>query len=202
VLLESGAFDGAHAAMMVHPAPADLAAAASRAVTRIRARFRPAAARAAGFLVAPGALLAVGQAGTLCDVAAGLLNTSAPAGLTVHRVQSAGCWGQRREALIDFAVRGDTLDDIQGAAGRLADCARSAAAAAGCQVTVERFLPYAQLRYDPELTLATGLMRKHAAGSSLTSGLSRISWATPRTWARCPSGCPPSTRSSGSRPPR
>lgn len=152
VLLESGAFDGAHAAMMVHPAPVDLAAAASLAVTRIRARFRPAAAGTAGFLAEPGALLAADQAGTLCDVAAGLLHTSAPAGLTIHRVQSAGCWGQHREALVDFAVRGGTLGDVQDAAGRLADCARSAAAATGCQVTVERFLPYAPLRHDPELT--------------------------------------------------
>jgi metal-dependent amidase/aminoacylase/carboxypeptidase family protein len=152
VLLESGAFDGVHAAMMVHPAPVDLAAAASRAVTRIQARFRAADAANAGFLASPRALLAADQAGTLCDIAAGLLHTSAPAGLTVHRVQSAGCWDQHPEALIDFAVRGDTLDDAQDAAGRLADCARSAAAATGCHATVERFLPYAQMRHDPDLT--------------------------------------------------
>lgn len=151
LLLEAGAFDGVHAAMMVHPAPVDLAAAASRAVTRVQARFHVSDAGNTGFLASPRTFLAADQAGTLCDLAVGMMQARAPAGLSVHRVLSTGCWGQTAEALVDFAVRGDALDDVEDTASKLADCARSAAAQTGCQVTVEQFLPYAQMRHDPEL---------------------------------------------------
>jgi metal-dependent amidase/aminoacylase/carboxypeptidase family protein len=43
VLLQAGAFDGVHAALMCHPAPVDIATASTRAITRIRARFAVAA---------------------------------------------------------------------------------------------------------------------------------------------------------------
>ena len=44
-----------------------------------------------------------------------MIGAQAPAGLSVHRVLSAGCWSQSPEALIDFAVRGDCLADAEEA---------------------------------------------------------------------------------------
>lgn len=156
MLLAAGGFDGVHAALMCHPAPVDIAAAPSKAITRIRARFPTAETGTAPHLLPQTALLPADQALTICQAAAMALQSRAPAGCTIHLVEATGCWtagtGEDRASSIDFAVWGNQVDDVETVAAQLETCARSAAAAAGTGVEVQRMLPYAQLRHDPDLT--------------------------------------------------
>ena len=155
VLLQAGAFDRVHAAMMCHPAPVDIAAASTRVIGRIRARFAVNDAGTSPILASMRDLLPADQAVTIWQVAAGGLQVQAPAGCSVHLVQSLGCWGLsahgEKAASADFAVWGDAVDDVEAIVARLDACARSAAGATGTRVQVERFVPYAPMRHDPDL---------------------------------------------------
>lgn len=155
VLLEAGVYDDVHAALMCHPAPVDIAAASTRAITRFRASFAVTGAGTSPILASPADLLPADQAVTACQVAAGELRAGAPAGCSVHLVHSVGCWGLaahgEKSASADFAVWGDDLGDVEAMASRLEECAKAAADATGTRVQAERLVPYAPMRHDPDL---------------------------------------------------
>ena len=155
VLLQAGAFDDVHFAMMVHPAPVDIAVAATRALTRARATFLVAGEAASPILTPREELLSADQAVATCQVAAHELQGRAPAGCSIHLVRSLGCWGLtahgRRAASVDFGVWGESFEDVEAIADELDSCAHAAADATGTSVDVERFEPYAPMRHDPDL---------------------------------------------------
>lgn len=156
MLLAAGGFNGVHAALMCHPAPVDIVAAPSKAITRIRARFAVEQTGASPYLLPRSALLPADRALALYQTAATALQSRAPAGCTIHLVHAVGCWAaaahEDRATSIDFAVWGNHVDDVETVAAHLETCARSAAAATGTRVEVQRFLPYAHLRHDPDLS--------------------------------------------------
>src|SRR5258707_650421 len=86
-LLERGAFDGLHCAVMAHPGPADVVEAQPFAVSHSKVRFTGTTAHAAAF---PERGVNAADAFTVAQVAIGLLRQQLPPTVRVHGVQTLG----------------------------------------------------------------------------------------------------------------
>ncbi len=105
LMLERGAFDGAHAAMMVHPWHVDRLEATCLAVDHLEVRFTGRDAHASA---APEKGVNAADAVVLAQVAIGLLRQHLPAGDQVHGIVTKGGDAPNivpREAIARFMVR-------------------------------------------------------------------------------------------------
>jgi amidohydrolase len=151
-LLERGAFEGMHAAMMVHPGPVDVAEARPFAVSHLSVRYRGKAAHAAAY---PEQGVNAADAFTVAQVAIGLLRQQLPASVRVHGIVTRG--GEAPNAIPEqthgrWYVRAETLTALAGLEPKVRRCFEAGALATGCELEIEPESPaYAEFRNDPDL---------------------------------------------------
>src|SRR6266566_3036433 len=140
LLLEAGAFEGVHAALMVHPFPTPFGVIIpSKAHVRVRARFTRAGA--GGRVLGPVEMQRLGEA----------LKQSI---ISLHQVPVLYVTqpeGQKTSAQTDILWIAPTLDEANRAREPVRRCFEEAASSAGVAVDVTDYLPFPEMRHDPIL---------------------------------------------------
>jgi amidohydrolase len=151
-LLERGGFDGVHAAMMVHPAPVDVARAEPLAVSHLQIDYRGRSAHAAAF---PEQGRNAADAFTVAQVAIGLLRQQLPDSVRVHGVITEG--GLAPNAIPEHTrgrwyVRARTLAELSEVERRVRSCFEAGALATDCELEITLESPhYSEFRNDEDL---------------------------------------------------
>lgn len=144
LLLKAGVFDDISAAVMLHPGPADIAAARSLALSEAIVRYCGKESHAA---VAPHLGVNALDAITVAQVAVGLLRQQLAPGQLVHGIVTDG--GQAvnvipGHALLQYAMRAVESDSLRELEGRM--CACFAAGRNGRRLRIRDRQPRASLR--------------------------------------------------------
>src|SRR5580698_1147202 len=153
LMLDRGAFDGAHAAMMVHPWPYDRLFSACLAVDHIDVSY---SGRSAHASAAPYEGVNAGDAFTIAQVAIGLLRQQLRPGNQVHGVIKDG--GDAANIIPShtkgrFMLRARNLTDLEALRPRVHRCFEAGALATGCDWEIEDVSPtYSHMEADPALT--------------------------------------------------
>lgn len=148
-LMDRGAFDGLHAAMMVHPGPLDVARAEPFAVSHSKIRYRGKATHAAAY---PERGVNAADAFTVAQVAIGLLRQQLESGVRVHGVVTNG--GDAPNAIPEVTegrwyVRADSLAELAVLEERVRKCFEAGALSTGCDLEIEaESQPYAEFATD------------------------------------------------------
>ena len=154
-LLEGGAFDGAHAAMMTHPAPWDVAIWPIVAASFFEVHYEGKAAHASGF---PEQGINAADALTIAQTAIGLLRQHIRSTDRVHGIVTHGGDAFNiipAHASADYAVRAITLDDLTDVYEKVMRCFEAGALATGAKLSViggDR--PFSHLEHDLEMASA------------------------------------------------
>ncbi len=154
-LLEGGAFEGAHAAMMTHPAPWDAAVWPIVAASFFEVHYEGKAAHASGF---PEQGVNAADALTIAQAAIGLLRQHIRSTDRVHGIVTHGGDAFNiipAHASADYAVRAITLDDLTEVYEKVMRCFEAGALATGAKLSViggDR--PFAHLEHDLEMAAA------------------------------------------------
>ncbi|CAG7145807.1 M20 family metallopeptidase [Mycobacterium avium subsp. paratuberculosis] len=149
LLLKAGVFDDISAAVMLHPGPADIAAARSLALSEAIVRYRGKESHAA---VAPHLGVNALDAVTVAQVAVGLLRQQLAPGQLVHGIVTDG--GQAvnvipGHASLQYAMRAVESDSLRELEGRMYACFAAGAMAAGCEYEIDNPAPaYDELKPD------------------------------------------------------
>jgi amidohydrolase len=152
MLLERGAFDGVHAAMMVHPAPSDVAEPPVIAVSHIDVHYKGKAAHASSY---PELGINAGDAITVAQVAIGLLRQHIRPTDRIHGIVTKGGDAPNivpSDARAKFYVRAKTLAELHDIRARVDKCFEAGAQATGATLEIiEVEEPYAEMRHDSEI---------------------------------------------------
>ncbi|HLK12329.1 MAG TPA: M20 family metallopeptidase [Candidatus Binatia bacterium] len=151
LLLERGAFGGVHAAMMVHPAPADVLAAPFLAMEQLRVRYAGKEAHASAF---PEHGINAADALTVAQVAIGLLRQHLRSTDRVHGIVTKGGDAPNvvpASAAAEYYVRARSLDDLADVRARVTRCFEAGALATGATLDLAVDAPYAEVHHDAEL---------------------------------------------------
>ncbi|HSF32579.1 MAG TPA: M20 family metallopeptidase [Candidatus Tectomicrobia bacterium] len=155
LLLERGAFVGMHAAMMVHPAPTDEVTPVSLANSYFEVRYTGKEAHAAAF---PERGVNAADALTIAQVALGLLRQHIRATDRIHGIITKGGDAPNiipAHTAARYAVRAETLDDLEAIRTKVLRCFEAGALATGATLEIGgQRRPYAQLRHDPDIAAA------------------------------------------------
>ncbi|MEE6178435.1 M20 family metallopeptidase [Mycobacterium sp. 050134] len=152
LLLDAGVFDDVVAAVMVHPGPADIAAARSLALSEADVDYRGKESHAA---VAPHQGVNAADAVTVAQVAIGLLRQQLAPGQMVHGIVTDG--GQAvnvipGHASLQYAMRAVEAESLRELEGRMYACFAAGALATGCEYEIANPAPpYDELKPDPWL---------------------------------------------------
>lgn len=133
-MLEAGVFDDVHAAMMIHPWPADHLEGTCLAVSHFDVRFRGKSAHASA---APFEGVNAGDAMAIAQVAIGLLRQQLRPGDQVHGIVIEG--GQAANVIPEsatgrFMCRSTSLDRLGDLEPRVMACFEAGALATGCEL--------------------------------------------------------------------
>jgi amidohydrolase len=160
LLLDQGAFEGAHAAMMVHPWPEDRLVPQCLAVDHIDVSFTGRSAHASA---APHKGINAGDALTIAQVAIGLLRQHLAPGDQVHGIVTEG--GDAANVVPShskgrFMMRAPTIEALRMLRPRIERCFEAGALATGCQLSITDLSPsYSHMVTDPRLI---GCWRRNA----------------------------------------
>ncbi|WP_375486222.1 M20 family metallopeptidase [uncultured Mycobacterium sp.] len=152
LMLQAGVFLDVAAAVMLHPGPADIAAARSLALAEVSVRYRGRESHAA---VAPYLGINAADAVTVAQVAIGLLRQQLAPGQQVQGIVTDG--GQAvnvipGQASLLYAMRALDSDSLRELQGRMLSCFAAGALATGCEHEIDDVAPpYAELKPDPWL---------------------------------------------------
>lgn len=152
LLLERGAFEGIHAAMMVHPAPFDLLTPKVIAASMFEVRYTGKEAHASAF---PEMGINAADALTVAQTAIGLLRQHILPTDRIHGIITHGGDAPNiipGHTVAKYIVRGETLADLERLRPRVYDCFQAGALATGCQLEIvggEK--PYSEMIHDPDL---------------------------------------------------
>jgi amidohydrolase len=160
LLLRRGAFDGAHAAMMVHPSPYEQAEMPIIAVTHFQVAYTGKEAHASAY-----PFLGVNAADALvvAQTAIGLLRQQLRAGDRVHGIITHG--GDAPNVIpahtrASWMVRAATLDQLEEVRAKVFRCFEAGALATGATLELsEDTEPYSEMRHDHDLS---ALYRRNA----------------------------------------
>jgi amidohydrolase len=160
LLLQRGAFEGAHAAMMVHPSPYEQAEMPIIAVSHLKVAYTGKEAHASAY-----PFLGVNAADALvvAQTAIGLLRQHLRAGDRVHGIVTKG--GDAANVIPAFTtgnwmVRSETLDQLEEARVKVVRCFEAGALATGATLELtEDGDPYSEMRHDHDLS---ALYRRNA----------------------------------------
>ncbi len=155
LMLERGAFEGVHAAMMVHPWPTERLTGTCLAVAHFDVRYTGREAHASA---APWKGVNAQDALTVAQVAIGLLRQQLPPGDQVHGVvthSSAAANIIPAAVAARYMVRSRTADGLAGLRPRVNACFEAGALATGCSLEYEELAPeYSHMEADPALLRA------------------------------------------------
>ncbi len=160
LMLDRGAFDGAHAAMMVHPWPEDRLVPQCLAVDHVDVSYTGRSAHASA---APHRGINAGDALTIAQVAIGLLRQHLAPGDQVHGIVAEG--GDAANVVPShsrgrFMMRAPTIEALRVLRPRIEHCFEAGALATGCQLSITDLSPaYSHMVTDPALI---GLWRRNA----------------------------------------
>lgn len=156
-LIEAGAFDGVHAALMAHAMPGDIdlvdMSPLMLAIVQLEVEYRGKSAHAAGM---PWAGVNALDAANIAQTAIAYLRQQLPPGDLVHGIVTHG--GDAPQAIPDrvvlrFALRARTLDRVVELEERVRNCFEAGALATGCTVEIRSpGPPYAHVEADLDLT--------------------------------------------------
>ena len=155
LMLERGAFQGVHAAMMVHPWPTERLTGACLAVAHFDVHFTGREAHASA---APWRGINALDAMTVSQVALGLLRQQLPPGDQVHGVVTQG--GQAANVIPAtvtgrYMARSRTIEGLAALEQRVRACFEAGALATGCTVRYDKLSPdYSHMETDPALVAA------------------------------------------------
>ena len=153
LLLQQGAFDGAHAAMMVHPSPHEQAEMPIIAVDHMHVAYTGKEAHASAY-----PFLGVNAADALvvAQTAIGLLRQHLRSGDRVHGIVTKG--GDAANIIPAhtegaWMVRAGTLDQLQEVRDKVVRCFEAGALATGATLELtEDPNPYSEMRHDRDLS--------------------------------------------------
>jgi amidohydrolase len=153
ILLEQGAFAGAHAAMMVHPSPFELAEMPIIAVDQLNVRYTGKEAHASAF---PELGVNAADAMVVAQTAIGLLRQHLRSTDRVHGIVTKGgdapnVVPARTEGT--WLVRAHDLDQLRGVEAKVMRCFEAGALATGATLDVTpEHPPYAEMLHDAALS--------------------------------------------------
>lgn len=152
LLLKGGAFDDICAAVMVHPGPADIAAARSLALSEVNVHYRGHESHAS---VAPHLGVNAADAATVAQVAIGLLRQHLAPGQQVHGIVTEGGRAPNvipGHAAMRYSIRATDKESLKSLEKRVFECFHAGALATGGECRIEPSGPgYDELRPDPWL---------------------------------------------------
>jgi amidohydrolase len=155
LMLQRGAFAGMHAAMMAHPSPTDNVTPVTLANSYFEVRYTGKEAHAAAF---PERGINAADALTVAQVALGLLRQHIRATDRIHGIVTRGGDAPNiipAHTAAKYAVRAQTLDDLEEIRTKVLRCFEAGALATGATLDiVGQRQPYAQLRHDPDIAAA------------------------------------------------
>lgn len=161
LMLERGAFDGVHAAMMVHPAPVEADRMHCLAVSHFGIDYTGRSAHASGY---PEAGINAADAFTVAQVAIGLLRQHLRPGDQVHGIVTHGGDAPNivpAHTTANYMVRSETLASLAQVEERIMRCFEAGAVATGADMAVTPLSPhYSELRTDESMGAA---WRRNAA---------------------------------------
>jgi len=166
LMLERGAFDDVHAAMMVHPGPEEEAAPVTLAVSHLEVSYEGKEAHASAY---PEQGVNAADAITVAQVAIGLLRQHMVASQRVHGIVTAG--GSAANVIpahtrAAYYVRAATLRELAGLEPRVRACFEAGALATGCRMEIESLSPpYSHFKPDVEMVQ---IYRRNAEGLGRT----------------------------------
>ncbi|MCZ9882857.1 amidohydrolase [Arthrobacter sp. B2a2-09] len=149
IMLEAGAFDGVHAAMMVHPATKEYADHHTRAVVGLRASYT---GRTAHSAVAPHEGINAGDAATVAQVAIGLLRQQLLPGALVHGIVTKG--GEAANSIpgaaeLLYDARANNVKELGEVKKQLIACFEAGAVATGASLHItEETREFSEFRND------------------------------------------------------
>jgi amidohydrolase len=152
LLLRQGAFAGAHAAMMVHPYPFEMAEMPVIAVTQLQVAYTGKAAHAAAY---PHLGVNAADALVVAQTAIGLLRQHLRPTDRVHGIVDRG--GDAANVVPahttgTWMVRAATIAGLEEVRAKVARCFEAGALATGARLELtEDHEPYAEMRHDHEL---------------------------------------------------
>ena len=153
ILLEQGAFDGAHAAMMVHPTPFDVAEMPIIAVNQLNVQYFGKEAHASAF---PELGVNAADAMVVAQTAIGLLRQHLRATDRVHGIVTHG--GDAPNVVPShtegtWLVRAHDLGELAEVEAKVRRCFEAGALATGARLEVTpEHPPYAEMHHDPALS--------------------------------------------------
>lgn len=191
LLLEAGAFDDAHAAIMVHPWPEDRLTATCLAVDHLQITYTGHEAHASA---APERGVNAGDAMVVAQVAIGLLRQHLPSGDQIHGIVDSG--GQApnivpKTAVGRWMLRSRTVEGLGHLRPRVERCFEAGALATGATLRIAELSPtYTHFEPDPDLLSAwranaEALGRRYdaddagAAPPNLSTDMANVSLAVP-----------------------
>jgi amidohydrolase len=155
LMLERGAFSGAHAAMMAHPWPTERLTATCLAVAHFDVHY---AGREAHASAAPWEGVNAQDALTVAQVGLGLLRQQLPPGDQLHGVVRASSGAANvipASITARYMVRSRTAAGLAALRPRVEACFEAGALATGCSLEYEELSPvYSHMEPDPALLAA------------------------------------------------
>ena len=152
LLLERGAFEGMHAAMMVHPAPFDVLTPKIIAASMFEVQYTGRESHASA---SPELGINAGDALTIAQTAIGLLRQHILSTDRIHGIITHG--GEAPNVIPAFAsaryiVRGETIADLERLRPRVYRCFEAGALATGSTLQIiGGDHPYSQMVHNPEI---------------------------------------------------
>jgi amidohydrolase len=151
-LVERDAFDGVHAAMMVHPAPVDVVAQPFSALWEFDVHYHGRAAHASAF---PHLGINAADALVVAQTAIGLLRQHILPTDRIHGIITRGGEAPNvvpAHAAARYNVRGETRGDLDAVRAKVLRCFEAGALATGARMEVRETGPaYAEMRHDAVL---------------------------------------------------
>ena len=152
LLLERGAFDGVHAAMMTHPAPLDMALPPIIAIATFDVHYTGKEAHASAF---PEAGINAADALTIAQTSIGLLRQHIGHNDRVHGIVTHGGDAPNivpAHTSARYMVRAKTLRDLEQIRRRVTNCFEAGALATGAKLEIRGGgKPYAEMVHDHAL---------------------------------------------------
>jgi len=191
LLLERGAFDGVHAAMMVHPWPVDRLVATCLAVDHLEVHYTGRAAHASA---SPEQGVNAADAMVVAQVAIGLVRQHLRRGDQVHGIVTKGGDAPNivpEETRGRFMVRARTLEDLAVLRPRIERCFEAGSLATGCALDIRDLAPtYSHFVSDDPLLAAWrhnaeelgrryAADERHEARPTISTDMANVSLAVP-----------------------
>ncbi len=152
LLLERGAFDGAHAALMVHPAPVDVLEPPVLALSQLQVRYTGKASHASAF---PELGINAADALTVAQTAIGLLRQHLRPSDRVHGIVTGAGDAPNvvpAHAAATYSVRARSLAELSEVRARVERCFEAGALATGATLAIaDDHPPYAEMCHDGAL---------------------------------------------------